>query len=106
MSDSIYGRIPVRGPVNTRRLKADLQNIADSLLLDSTGTVKDLVPRINAHIAIAENQAKIMTIGNLQGLLSYKASSISAQSGSKNSLDKATEDALQDVAQSNQEATG
>ncbi|KAH9927555.1 hypothetical protein B0H21DRAFT_838358 [Amylocystis lapponica] len=82
------------GPVNSKRRKADLVKIAEGLSLDSTGTIRELVPRINAHL---QANQQLSTDPRFQQLFSYRSGegsggqALSKETG-KNSADKAADD--------------
>ena len=95
------------GPINSKRKKADLVEIADAVGVDSTGTVKDLVSRITTFIK--EHSNEIAADARLQGLTSYRSTVVSSTAASKESgktsADKAHEDAIEE-AKANLAVTG
>ena len=80
------------GPINNRRKKSDLEAIAHALEIDSTGTMKVLIPRIVAHL---DKHPELAENIKFQGLFSYRPDSIPAEKKTKRSSDKAAEDELE-----------
>jgi hypothetical protein len=83
------------GPIDNRRKKGDLVNIALALGLVSTGTIKDLIPRIKTYVK--DHQAELASDPRFQKLVKYRPSAAgsggakSKETG-KTSADKVTED--------------
>jgi hypothetical protein len=84
------------GPINNTRRKADLIDIINALgIKENTGTIKELIPRIQKHL----NEHQELAIDSrFQKLFVYRASAVqstkaeSKETG-KNSADKSAEDA-------------
>ena len=82
------------GPVNTRKKKSELQDIAAALSLQDTGTVKELVLNIQHHLTA---YPELSDQPRFQGLFSYRPDSIPAKNEQKSSADKAAEDANEEA---------
>jgi len=82
------------GPVNTRKKKSELQDIASALSLQDTGTVKELVLNIQQHL---NSHPGLSDQPRFQGLFSYRPDSIPAKNKQKSSAEKAAEDANEEV---------
>lgn len=85
------------GPISTQRRKAALQEIAEALSIDSTGTVKELVARIRTHVK--EHDAELSMDPRFQGLTSDGGYRVGvggrSKSTGKTSIEKAAEDAIE-----------
>ena len=79
------------GPINNRRKKSDLEAIAHALEIDSTGTMKVLIPHIVAHL---DKHPELAENVKFEGLFSYRPDSIPAEKKTKSS-DKVAEDELE-----------
>ncbi|KAF7797852.1 hypothetical protein EIP86_009058 [Pleurotus ostreatoroseus] len=83
-----------KGPISTRKRKAELQTIAEALGLDSTGTVILLVTRIKNYVK--ENNDRLSLDPRFQGLTTdagYRpGASGTTKATGKTSADKADED--------------
>jgi len=77
------------GPINNRHKKSDLEDIAHALEIDSTGTMKVLIPHIITHLDKHPQLAKNV---KFQGLFSYCPDSIPTEKKTKKSSDKVAED--------------
>lgn len=82
------------GPVNSRKKKSELQDIASALSLQDTGTVKDLVSSIQQHLTA---HPELSDQPRFQGLFSYRPDSIPAKNKLKSSAVKAAEDASEEA---------
>jgi hypothetical protein len=82
------------GPVNSRKKKSELQDIASALSLQDTGTVKDLVSSIQQHLTA---HPELSDQPRFQGLFSYRPDSVPAKNKLKSSAIKAAEDASKEA---------
>lgn len=80
------------GPVNNYSKKLWLQQLAQSLSLSSEGTIKQIVPRINAHFAANK---ELYNDPKYQGIVAYRKQHSEATKikTAKTSADKDAEDA-------------
>jgi len=83
------------GPIDNRRKKGDLVNMAIALGLTSTGTIKEIVPRIKAHVK--DHQAELTSDPRFQKLVMYRPSAaasggVKTKETGKTSADKVIED--------------
>ena len=78
------------GPVNSRKKKSELQDIASAFCLQETGTVKDLVSSIQHYLTA---HPELSDQPRFQGLFSCRPDSIPAKNKLKSSATKAAEDA-------------
>ncbi len=77
--------------------KPDLIRIANALGFDSSGTVKELRPRLKTHLE--QEQNTLIKDARFQGLYQYRGSATASKNGQKarkNSADKAVEDMVQE----------
>ena len=82
------------GPINSRKKKSELQDIASALSLQDTGTVKDLVSSIRQHLTA---HPELSDQPRFQGLFSYRPDSVPAKNKLKSSAIKAAEDASEEA---------
>lgn len=83
------------GPVNNKRKKADLVEIASALGLDPVGTVNELVGHIKKHL---KGNEQLSTDPQFQGLYVYRPGAAGAAiptKSTKNSADKSAEDVIE-----------
>ncbi|KAJ7110995.1 hypothetical protein C8R44DRAFT_799790 [Mycena epipterygia] len=85
----------VTGPVAKSRKKADLQNIADALGLDTAGTIDVLVLRIRAYMDA--NTAVLNGMPRFTGLFTFKSAPKAAKQDKKTSADKDAEDVAENL---------
>ncbi|KAJ7105225.1 hypothetical protein C8R44DRAFT_806823 [Mycena epipterygia] len=85
----------VTGPVAKSRKKADLQNIADALGLDTAGTFDVLVLRIRAYMDA--NTAVLNGMPCFMGLFTFKSAPKAAKQDKKTSADKDAEDVAENL---------
>ncbi|KAJ7685828.1 hypothetical protein B0H17DRAFT_1137313 [Mycena rosella] len=81
---------PLTGPVNKSRKKAELQDIAEALGLETSGVVDALQARIRPFLEA--NTATLSKVPRFAGLYSYKADRKPSKKTVKTSADKAVED--------------
>ncbi|KAJ7675231.1 hypothetical protein B0H17DRAFT_1207861 [Mycena rosella] len=81
---------PLTGPVNKSRKKAELQDIAEALGLETSGVVDALQARIRPFLEA--NTATLSKVPQFAGLYSYKADRKPSKKTVKTSADKAVED--------------
>ncbi|KAJ6478931.1 hypothetical protein C8R45DRAFT_933706 [Mycena sanguinolenta] len=86
--------LPLKGPILKSRKKNELQEIAAALGLATTGTCDNLVSRIRS--ALDANSAAWSQVPRFAGLYTFKRSA-STSKNAKNSRDKATEDASEQL---------
>ncbi|KAJ6462619.1 hypothetical protein C8R45DRAFT_940869 [Mycena sanguinolenta] len=92
-SPNIQGQ-PLKGPILKSRKKGELQEIAAALGLATTGTCENLANRIRP--ALDANSVAWSQVPRFAGLYTFKRSA-SASKNAKNSRDKATEDASEQL---------
>ncbi|EDR11717.1 uncharacterized protein LACBIDRAFT_314252 [Laccaria bicolor S238N-H82] len=80
------------GPINNCRKKSDLEAIALVLEIDSTGTMKVLIPHIITHL---DKHPELAENIKFQGLFSYRPDSTPAEKKMKRSSDKVAEDEIE-----------
>ncbi|KAJ7065099.1 hypothetical protein B0H15DRAFT_958560 [Mycena belliarum] len=80
----------LKGPVNKSRKKADLQEIAQALGLDTSGLVGGLVGRIKAHLE--NNTATLGVDPRFVALYTYSTAHQGSKRQDKTSADKSVED--------------
>jgi hypothetical protein len=91
----------LKGPILKSRKKAELQDIADALGLDSSGKNESLATRI--HAALDANKKAWAEIPRFSGLYTFKSAPKSKNP--KTSADKAAED-ISEKAKKPKAATG
>jgi hypothetical protein len=82
------------GPISTSRKKADLVDIATALGIEYTGTIRELVPRIQGHLKAHQ---ELVTQSQFQRLFMYRPAAAESKKADsrengKSSTDKQAED--------------